>query len=96
VLLPRFPPTPIKLSETSNLTLMPILQLSLILQVDILFFFFAIRGGAYIAGNKGGAFTSQELPEVLKRGWVAVSIDYRLLPGVVLQDVVEDVQDAYA
>jgi len=57
--------------------------------------FFAIHGGSYIAGSKGDAFVSKELSEVLSRGWVTVSIDYRLLPGVVLQEVVEDVQDAY-
>ena len=57
--------------------------------------FFSLHGGAYIEGNKHQAFTSQELSEVMSRGWVAVTIDYRLLPGVVLQEVVEDVQDAY-
>ena len=55
-----------------------------------------IHGGSYYAGSKRQAFTGQELSEVLNRGWVAVAINYRLLPGVVLQEVVEDVQDAYA
>jgi acetyl esterase/lipase len=57
--------------------------------------FFAMHGGAYICGSKKSVFANQELPEVMKRGWVAVSIDYRLLPGAVLQEVLEDVQDAY-
>jgi len=58
--------------------------------------FFAIHGGGYIMGSKKGAFTAQEYNETMKRGWVIVSINYRLLPGVFLDDVVEDIQDAYA
>ena len=29
------------------------------------------------------------------RGWVAVSIDYRLAPGALIDEIMEDVQDAY-
>jgi len=57
--------------------------------------FFAIHGGGDISGGKQGAFTAQEGTEALNRGWAIVSIDYRLLPGVVLSDITEDVQDAY-
>jgi len=57
--------------------------------------FFDIHGGGDIAGSKKGAFTALEYNEVMKRGWVLVAIDYRLLPGVVLEDVFEDVRDAY-
>jgi len=57
--------------------------------------FLAIHGGSYISGSKDEALVGKELSEVLSRGWVAVSINYRLIPGVVLQEVVEDIQDAY-
>jgi acetyl esterase/lipase len=58
--------------------------------------FFAIHGGGYVGGSKNGAFSAQEYEEVMKRGWALVSIDYRLLPGVFLDDIVEDIQDAHA
>ena len=57
---------------------------------------FTIHGGGYIQGTKDGGLTSQERIEALNRGWVIVSIDYRLTPGAVLQEIVPDVQDAYA
>jgi len=57
--------------------------------------FFAIHGGGDIAGSRHGGVTGQELTEVMNRGWVLVSIDYRLLPGVFLEDIFGDVQDAY-
>jgi len=57
--------------------------------------FFTIHGGAYVEGSKQGSLTVQEGTEALNRGWAIVSIDYRMLPGVVLDDIVEDVQDAY-
>jgi len=31
----------------------------------------------------------------MKRNWAIVTVDYRLLPSVFLEDIVEDVQDAY-
>lgn len=55
----------------------------------------AIHGGAYCFGDKTGAFTDQELTEIMNRGWVIVSIDYRLFPGAFLQDIIEDIQGAY-
>ena len=58
--------------------------------------FFAIPGGGYVAGGKSDIFEENQLAEVTKRGWAIVAIDYRLLPGVFLEDVVEDIQDAYA
>jgi len=57
--------------------------------------FFAIHGGAYLLGSKQGAFSGKEATEALNRGWVIVSIDYRLWPSVSLQDILDDVQDAY-
>jgi len=57
--------------------------------------FFAIHGGGDFAGNKAGAFTAKELAEALNRGWAVVTINYRLVPGVFLPDILEDVQDAY-
>jgi len=57
--------------------------------------FFAIHGGGYIHGDKQAAFTVQELNEVMKRGWAIVSINYRLIPAVFLEDILQDVQDAY-
>jgi len=57
--------------------------------------FFTIHGGAYIEGSKSGGVTKQERTEALNRGWVVISIGYRLMPGAVLDDILEDVQDAY-
>jgi len=57
--------------------------------------FLAIHGGTYVVGSKWGAFTGKELTEVMNRGWVMVSIDYRLFPGALLEETIEDVQDAY-
>jgi acetyl esterase/lipase len=57
--------------------------------------FFAIHGGAYIFGNKKAAFTDQEFNETMDRGWAIVSIDYRLVPGVVFDDMMADMQDAW-
>jgi len=57
--------------------------------------FFAIHGGAWIFGKKEAAFTEQEFNETMRRGWVVVSINYRLIPCVVLKDMIEDIQDAY-
>jgi len=56
---------------------------------------FAVHGGAWIFGMKTAAFTEQELNETIRRGWVMVSIDYRLAPGVVLHEMMVDIQDAY-
>ncbi len=57
--------------------------------------FFAIHGGGDFQGSKQTAFTATELAEVTARGWAIVSINYRMLPGIVLQDIVEDIQDSY-
>jgi len=55
-----------------------------------------IHCGGYIFGDRSSmAFSSFELNETLARGWVAVSIDYRLAPDVLLDQIVEDIQDAY-
>mmetsp|Transcript_15631 Transcript_15631/g.13365 ORF Transcript_15631/g.13365 Transcript_15631/m.13365 type:complete len:205 (-) Transcript_15631:409-1023(-) len=47
-------------------------------------------------GGKASGSTPAELEEALGRGWVVVSINYRLSPGVLLSDIVSDIQDAYA
>jgi len=57
--------------------------------------FFAVHGGGYLMGSKATAFIAEELTEALNRGWVVVSVDYRLLSGALLQEMLEDVQDAY-
>jgi len=56
---------------------------------------FAIHLGGLVIGNKYQGFTPQQRDEILSRNWTIVSIDYRLTPAVLLQDVFEDVQDAY-
>jgi len=56
---------------------------------------FAIHGGGFIEGKKSLGLNVQEQKEALSRGWVIVTIDYRLMPGVVLDDIFSDVQDAY-
>jgi len=56
---------------------------------------FAIHGGGYIFYSKAFGISNQELAEAMKRGWVVVSIDYRLNPSALFPELVEDVQDAY-
>ena len=56
---------------------------------------FATHGGGYIAGGRDTAFTPRQLEEILNRGWVAVTMDYRLQPVVLLDELYQDVQDAY-
>lgn len=56
----------------------------------------AIHGGGYVGGAKSGGCSGQELNEMLSRGWLVVSIDYRLAPDAHLADMVQDIQDAYA
>ena len=53
-----------------------------------------IHGGALIMGSRkgmGGRFTT----ELLKQGYIIVSIDYRLAPETKLPNIIEDVQDAW-
>jgi len=57
--------------------------------------FFCVHGGGYMLGAKSEGSTDQERNEALSRGWAVVSIDHRLSPGVVLRDIVQDMQDAY-
>jgi len=57
--------------------------------------FFVAHGGGYVEGSYQTGMTGQELAEALNRGWVVVSIDYRLLPSVSLEEIFSDVQDAY-
>jgi len=56
---------------------------------------FTIHGGGDIQGQKSTALNPQEVTETMNRGWAIVAIDYRLIPGVFLADILEDVQDAY-
>jgi len=46
--------------------------------------FFCEHGGGDILGHKFMAFNEQERDEALRRSWVVVSIDYRLIPGALL------------
>jgi acetyl esterase/lipase len=57
--------------------------------------FFVAHGGGYVEGSYQTGMTGQELMEALNRGWAVVSIDYRLLPSVSLEEIFTDVQDAY-
>lgn len=57
--------------------------------------FFCIHGGGYIEGNKSDAYSTPELNEMQALGFVAVAMDYRLSPGVLLDDMIQDIQDAY-
>ena len=56
---------------------------------------FATHGGAFMIGSKQGGVSDQELEEILSRGWAVVTVDYRLAPGAILDDIFEDLQDAY-
>jgi len=57
--------------------------------------FFTIHGGGLIEGRKSAAINYKEHSHALARGWIVISIDYRLMPGAFLDDILEDVQDAY-
>jgi len=53
-----------------------------------------IHGGALIMGNRKG-IDSTFYGELIKRGFVVVSIDYRLAPETKLPAIIEDVQAAW-
>jgi len=53
-----------------------------------------LHGGALITGNRKG-IDNRFKDELLKRGIVLVSIDYRLAPETKLPGIIEDVQDAW-
>jgi len=57
--------------------------------------FFVVHGGGYLIGNLLEGVTAQEIAEVLSRGWAIVSIDYRLNPAALIDEIVQDMQDAY-
>jgi len=56
---------------------------------------FATHGGGYIAGSRDTALYPQQLEETLKRGWVTVMMDYRLQPVALIDEIFQDIQDAY-
>jgi len=60
--------------------------------------YMAIHAGGFIMGAKDNkdSPSKAEIEELCSRGWTVVSIDYRLAPAVLLEDIVQDVQDAYA
>lgn len=53
-----------------------------------------IHGGALIMGGRGG-IDQRFQAELVKAGFVIVSIDYRLAPETRLPGIIEDVQDAW-
>ena len=53
-----------------------------------------IHGGALISGSRKG-LGDRFHSELLKQGYVIVSIDYRLAPESKLPDIIEDIQDAW-
>lgn len=53
-----------------------------------------IHGGALITGNRRG-LNAMQAEKYLNAGYTIVSIDYRLAPQAKLDQIIEDVQDAY-
>jgi acetyl esterase/lipase len=53
-----------------------------------------IHGGALIMGDRRG-IDRRLLPELIKAGYVVVSIDYRLAPETKLPEILDDVCDAF-
>jgi len=53
-----------------------------------------IHGGALIMGNRRG-LNPQQAEKYLKAGYTIISIDYRLAPQVKVQQIIEDLEDAY-
>jgi acetyl esterase/lipase len=57
-----------------------------------------IHGGALVLGTRKDILLtrSHELARFLERGWIVVSIDYRLAPETKAPEIWEDVRDAFA
>ena len=55
---------------------------------------FWIHGGALIMGNRRGLNPAQA-EKYLNAGYTIISIDYRLAPQVKVQEIIEDLKDAY-
>jgi acetyl esterase/lipase len=53
-----------------------------------------LHGGALITGNRQGV-DRRFAAELLERGFVIVSVDYRLAPETKLPGIIEDIQDAW-
>lgn len=56
---------------------------------------FCVHGGGFVLGAKSQCFSDLEQTEVLALGFMSVSMDYRLSPGALMSDIIQDVQDAY-
>ncbi|MFH1069204.1 MAG: alpha/beta hydrolase [Candidatus Glassbacteria bacterium] len=56
---------------------------------------FWIHGGALIMGSRQG-IAKEQLAAYIRAGYAVVSIDYRLAPETKLEEIIEDLQDAYA
>jgi acetyl esterase/lipase len=54
-----------------------------------------IHGGALIMGDRRGT-SGQLVAELIKAGYIVVSIDYRLAPETKLPEVLSDIRDAFA
>jgi acetyl esterase/lipase len=54
----------------------------------------SIHGGALIVGHREWIDRRMK-DELLKRGYIIVSIDYRLAPETKLPDIIEDIEDAF-
>lgn len=53
-----------------------------------------VHGGGWTGGDKAGEGGSQEIPELLHRGYLAVKINYRLAPRWTFPAMIEDVKCA--
>jgi len=53
-----------------------------------------IHGGALIMGNRRG-LNQDQAERYLNAGYTVISIDYRLAPQVKIQEIIEDLKDAY-
>jgi len=88
-------PTVYTYKTIGNLSLQAIVYLPNTTSSTKLPIFFAIHGGGYLIGSKTEAVTAQEIAEILSRNWAIVSIDYRLNPAALIEEMVQDMQDAY-
>ena len=55
----------------------------------------ATHGGGYVMGDRTIGLLDQSLREAMDRGWLVISIDYRLSPSVLIDEIMSDVEDAY-